>query len=211
MFITFEGLDFCGKSTQVKLLVKYLEEKNRKIEIIREPGGTPISEKIRDVLLDNKNSEMTEVTEMLLFAASRSQLVNEVILPKLEEGYYIISDRFHDSSIAYQGYGRQIDLDFVTKLQMFVIKNTLPDLTFFIDIPISEVEKRKNLFKSEPDRIESSKSLFYERVLAGYNKITVEQKRFKRIDGFLSKEQIHNKIVKEITNYELKGLENSDV
>ena len=75
MFITFEGLDFCGKSTQVKLLVKYLEEKNRKIEIIREPGGTPISEKIRDVLLDNKNSEMTEVTEMLLFAASRSQLV----------------------------------------------------------------------------------------------------------------------------------------
>ena len=211
MFITFEGLDFCGKSTQVKLLVKYLEEKNRKIEIIREPGGTPISEKIRDVLLDNKNSEMTEVTEMLLFAASRSQLVNEVILPKLEEGYYIISDRFHDSSIAYQGYGRQIDLDFVTKLQMFVIKNTLPDLTFFIDIPISEVEKRKNLFKSEPDRIESSKSLFYERVLAGYNKITVEQKRFKRIDGLLSKEQIHNKIVKEITNYELKGLENSDV
>ena len=211
MFITFEGLDFCGKSTQVKLLVKYLEEKNRKIEIIREPGGTPISEKIRDVLLDNKNSEMTEVTEMLLFAASSSQLVNEVILPKLEEGYYIISDRFHDSSIAYQGYGRQIDLDFVTKLQMFVIKNTLPDLTFFIDIPISEVEKRKNLFKSEPDRIESSKSLFYERVLAGYNKITVEQKRFKRIDGLLSKEQIHNKIVKEITNYELKGLENSDV
>jgi dTMP kinase len=211
MFITFEGLDFCGKSTQVKLLVKYLEEKNRKIEIIREPGGTPISEKIRDVLLDNKNSEMTEVTEMLLFAASRSQLVNEVILPKLKEGYYIISDRFHDSSIAYQGYGRQIDLDFVTKLQMFVIKNALPDLTFFIDIPISEVEKRKNLFKSEPDRIESSKSLFYERVLAGYNKITVEQKRFKRIDGLLSKEQIHNKIVKEITNYELKGLENSDV
>ncbi len=211
MFITFEGLDFCGKSTQVKLLVKYLEEKNRKIEIIREPGGTPISEKIRDVLLDNKNSEMTEVTEMLLFAASRSQLVNEVILPKLKEGYYIISDRFHDSSIAYQGYGRQIDLDFVTKLQMFVIKNALPDLTFFIDIPISEVEKRKNLFKNEPDRIESSKSLFYERVLAGYNKITVEQKRFKRIDGLLSKEQIHNKIVKEITNYELKGLENSDV
>lgn len=211
MFITFEGLDFCGKSTQVKLLVKYLEEKNRKIEIIREPGGTPISEKIRDVLLDNKNSEMTEVTEMLLFAASRSQLVNEVILPKLKEGFYIISDRFHDSSIAYQGYGRQIDLDFVTKLQMFVIKNALPDLTFFIDIPISEVEKRKNLFKNEPDRIESSKSLFYERVLAGYNKITVEQKRFKRIDGLLSKEQIHNKIVKEITNYELKGLENSDV
>ena len=196
MFITFEGLDFCGKSTQVKLLVKYLEEKNKKVEIIREPGGTPISEKIRKVLLDNKNSEMSEVTEMLLFAASRSQLVNEVILPKLKEGYYIISDRFHDSSIAYQGYGRQIDLDFITELQMFVIKNALPDLTFFIDIPISEVEKRKSLFKTAPDRIESSKA---------------EQKRFKRLNGLLSIEQIHSAIVKEINNYELKGLEISDV
>ncbi len=211
MFITFEGLDFCGKSTQVKLLVKYLEEKNRKVEIIREPGGTPISEKIREVLLDNKNSEMSEVTEMLLFAASRSQLVNEVILPKLKEGYYMISDRFHDSSIAYQGYGRQIDLDFVRKLQMFVIKNALPDLTFFIDIPISEVEKRKKLFKSAPDRIESSQKLFYERVLEGYNKIAAEQKRFIRLNGLLSKEQIHDEIVKEINNYELNGLENSDV
>ena len=211
MFITFEGLDFCGKSTQVKLLVKYLEEKNKKVEIIREPGGTPISEKIRKVLLDNKNSEMSEVTEMLLFAASRSQLVNEVILPKLKEGYYIISDRFHDSSIAYQGYGRQIDLDFITELQMFVIKNALPDLTFFIDIPISEVEKRKSLFKTAPDRIESSKSLFYERVLDGYNKIAAEQKRFKRLNGLLSIEQIHSAIVKEINNYELKGLEISDV
>jgi dTMP kinase len=211
MFITFEGLDFCGKSTQVKLLVDYLKEKNKKVEIIREPGGTKISEQIRDVLLDNKNSEMSEITEMLLFAASRSQLVNEVILPKLNEGYYLISDRFHDSSIAYQGYGRQIDIDFVLKLQMFIIKNALPDLTFFIDIPISEVEKRKSLLKSEPDRIESSKIMFYKRVLEGYNKIVSEQKRFKRLNGLRSKEQIHIQIVKEINNYELKGLEFSDV
>jgi dTMP kinase len=211
MFITFEGLDFCGKSTQVKLLVDYLKEKNKKVEIIREPGGTKISEQIRDVLLDNKNSEMSEITEMLLFAASRSQLVNEVILPKLNEGYYLISDRFHDSSIAYQGYGRQIDIDFVLKLQMFIIKNALPDLTFFIDIPISEVEKRKSLLKSEPDRIESSKIMFYKRVLEGYNKIASEQKRFKRLNGLRSKEQIHIQIVKEINNYELKGLEFSDV
>ncbi|MBL1212771.1 MAG: dTMP kinase [Ignavibacteriae bacterium] len=208
MFITFEGLDFCGKSTQVKMLVEYLKKKNKKIEIIREPGGTLISEKIREILLDNKNSEMSEITEMLLFAGSRSQLVDEKIIPKLNEDYYVISDRFLDSSIAYQGYGRGIDIDFVTKLQKFVVKNALPDLTFFIDIPISEVEKRKNENEIAPDRIESSENNFYNRVLEGYNKIAAAEKRFIRIDGLLTREQIHAEIVKVLNNYEQKGLEN---
>src|SRR5512133_2215554 len=102
MFITFEGLDFCGKSTQVQLLEKYLIENGKKVKIIREPGGTQISEKIRDILLDKKNSEMSIETELILFSGSRSQLVNQIILPALKENVYVISDRFHDSSIAYQ-------------------------------------------------------------------------------------------------------------
>jgi len=210
MFITFEGLDFCGKSTQVKMLVEYLKKKNKKIEIIREPGGTLISEKIREILLDNKNSEMSEITEMLLFAGSRSQLVDEKIIPKLNDGYYVISDRFHDSSIAYQGYGRGIDIDFVSELQNFVIKNALPNLTFFIDIPITEVEKRKRNNDNAPDRIESSKTEFYENVLEGYNRIADAEKRFVKINGLLSREQIHSEIVKALNDYEQNELEYSN-
>ena len=104
MFISFEGIDFCGKSTQIELLKDYLIEKNKKVEILREPGGTELSEKIRVMLLDNKNSRMTAETELLLFSASRAQLVREKIRPYLEKEFYVISDRFHDSSTAYQGY-----------------------------------------------------------------------------------------------------------
>ena len=159
MFITFEGLDFCGKSTQVQLLEKYLNEKGKKVKIIREPGGTPISEKIRDILLDKKHSEMSIETELVLFSASRSQLVHEVILPALQKDVYVLSDRFHDSSIAYQAFGRKIDLDFVMNLQKFVIGKAVPNLTFFIDVPIDEIVKRMSKVKKvELDRIESSKS-----------------------------------------------------
>ena len=104
MFITFEGLDFCGKSTQVELLKKYFENDGKIVKVIREPGGVQISEKIRNILLDNNNSEMFSETELLLFSASRSQLVMEKIIPFLASGEIVISDRFHDSSIAYQGF-----------------------------------------------------------------------------------------------------------
>lgn len=202
MFITFEGLDFCGKSTQVKLLEKYLLTENKKVLLIREPGGTSISEKIRDVLLDRNNSEMFLETELILFSASRAQLVREKIIPHLENGYYVISDRFHDSSIAYQGFGRNIDLDFVTHLQMFAIKNTLPDITFFIDIPIEEVLKRKAKLKAaELDRIEMSKNDFYEKVRDGYLYLADKEKRFKRIDGLLTIEEIHKIIIDEISKH----------
>lgn len=127
MFITFEGLDFCGKSAQVQLLEKYFIENGRKVKIIREPGGTPISEKIRDILLAKKNSEMSVETELILFSASRSQLVNQIILPALKENFYVISDRFHDSSIAYQAFGRNIPLHFVEELQSFVIGKAIPN------------------------------------------------------------------------------------
>lgn len=199
MFITFEGLDFCGKSTQVQLLEKFLVDKGKKVIVIREPGGTPISEKIRDILLDKKNSEMKFETEALLFAASRSQLVNQTIIPALKNNIYVISDRFHDSSIAYQAYGRGLSHNFVKELQKFVIKEAVPTITFFIDIPVDEVVKRMSKVKKvELDRIESSKVDFYERVRKGYLELSSSENRFKVIDGVLPIPKLHEQIVSEI-------------
>ncbi|MDP3580364.1 MAG: dTMP kinase [Ignavibacteria bacterium] len=202
MFITFEGLDFCGKSTQVQLLEKLLTEEGKKVKVIREPGGTNISEKIRNVLLDKKNKEMLIETELILFAASRAQLVGEVILSLLDEKSFVISDRFHDSSIAYQSFGRGINLEFVDELQKFVIGRAVPDLTFLIDIPIEEVVRRKTMVKQvELDRIERSKMDFYEKVREGYLFLASRESRFRKIDGKLSIEEIHKIIVDEITKY----------
>jgi dTMP kinase len=204
MFITFEGLDFCGKSTQVQLLEKYLKENNKKVKIIREPGGTPISEKIRDILLDKKNSEMSIETELILFSGSRSQLVNQVIIPALKDNYYVISDRFHDSSIAYQSFGRKIPLEFVEEFQRFVIGKAVPDITFFLDIPIDEVIKRKSKVKQvELDRIELSKMDFYKRVRNGYIYLSEKEDRFRTISGQLSILEIHDIIINEIKNLEI--------
>jgi dTMP kinase len=203
MFITFEGLDFCGKSTQVQLLEKYFVENGKQVKIIREPGGTQISEKIRDILLDKKNSEMSIETELILFSASRSQLVKQVIIPALEQKYFVISDRFHDSSIAYQAFGRKIDLEFVENLQRFVIGKAVPGITFFLDIPITEVIKRKSKVKRiELDRIELSEMDFYERVREGYLYLAKKEKRFVKIDGQLSIEEINKFIIDKVETFD---------
>jgi dTMP kinase len=207
MFITFEGLDFCGKSTQVNLLEAYLKDKGKQVKIIREPGGVQISEMIRNILLDKKNFKMSEETELLLFEASRSQLVRELILPFLDQEFYVISDRFHDSTTAYQGFGRSIPLEFIKVINNYAIGDTIPDLTFFIDIPVTEIAKRRNLRNNgELDRIESLNSQFYEKVRSGYLFLSENEKRFKRIDGLLSISEIHHKIVCEIDQYEMKGV-----
>jgi dTMP kinase len=208
MFITFEGLDFCGKSTQVNLLNEYFVKKNKKVKIIREPGGTEISEQVRNILLDNKNERMYMETELLLFSASRSQLVRELILPSLRQGYYLISDRFHDSLTVYQGYGRGVSLDFIQKLNSFVIENAQPDITFFIDIEIDEILKRKTkVNESDLDRIENSGYHFYEKVRNGYLELKQSEKRFRLIDGIKSIGEIHNEIIIEVEKYEqsMKG------
>ena len=201
MFITFEGLDFCGKTTQVKLLKEKLEQIGKKIILIREPGGTQISEKVRDILLDKKNSEMHIETELLLFSASRAQLVREIIIPLLNEGYFVISDRFHDSSIAYQGYGRGINLNSVKTIQEFAIGLAIPDLTFFIDLPLKEIEKRRTKFGANNlDRIELSENAFYNRVQQGYIEMCKNEKRFITIDGTKSIEEIHKQIIDVVIN-----------
>ncbi len=199
MFITFEGLDFCGKSTQVEILKKYFEDRNDKVKLIREPGGTNISEKIRDILLDKKHAEMFIEAELLLFSSSRAQLVREKIIPLLQQGYYVISDRFHDSSIAYQGYGRGIDIKAVKTIQRFAIDGAVPDITFFIDVSLDEIQRRRELYgKSNLDRIELSESEFYQKVYKGYLEMCETEDRIKRIDGTKSIEEIHRQVLNEI-------------
>ncbi|MCX7612145.1 MAG: dTMP kinase [Ignavibacterium sp.] len=205
MFITFEGIDFCGKSTQVELLKNFLLQKGKKVIVIREPGGTKISERIREILLDKKNEEMQFETEFLLFSASRSQLVREVVAPNLEKGFVVISDRFHDSSTAYQGYGRGLDIQKIKVINSFAIGRFVPNLTFLIDIPVEESIKRK-LLKSndELDRIEISSKKFFNNVRNGYLEIAKEESRFTIIDGTQSIEKIHNQIIDKIIL--MKGL-----
>ena len=199
MFITFEGIDFCGKSTQVELLKNYLVKKNKQVEIIREPGGTEISEKIREVLLDKKHYHMFIETEIFLFSSSRAQLVREKIRPFLGKGIYVISDRFHDSTTAYQGFGRGIDINIVEHINKLAIGETVPDITFIIDIPVKVAEERKKIkINTDLDRIEISDSVFFEKVRNGYLKFAENEARFRVIDGTLNIEEIHNRIIKEI-------------
>ncbi|MDZ7623180.1 MAG: dTMP kinase [Ignavibacteriaceae bacterium] len=199
MFITFEGIDFSGKSTQIELLKDYLVEHNKKVEILREPGGTEISEKVRRILLDNKNEKMFAEAELLLFSASRAQLLREKIQPYLQKGIYVISDRFHDSSTAYQGYGRGIPLDAVMKVHQLAIGDTIPDVTFFIDIPVGIAnERKKKKSKVKLDRIELADIEFYNRVRNGYLEIARQEERFKVIDGTQNIETIQNQIISEL-------------
>ncbi|GMU95938.1 MULTISPECIES: dTMP kinase [Ignavibacterium] len=203
MFITFEGIDFCGKSTQVELLKNYFEKKGKTVKVIREPGGTEISEKIRDILLDKKNNKMFMETELLLFSASRAQLVREKINPFIEEGAIVISDRFHDSSTAYQGYGRGLPIDSVLNVHKLAIGNTIPDITFIIDIPVSiAVQRKAEKTHQELDRIEVSSNDFYEKVRNGYLSIAKEENRFRVVDGTKSIEEIHNIIINYIEEFE---------
>lgn len=203
MFITFEGVDFCGKSTQVELLRDYLLAQNKNVHLIREPGGTEISEKIREILLDKKNNEMVMETEIFLFSASRAQLVREVIRPFLQKGYYVISDRFHDSSTAYQGFGRGLSVDAILNIHNLAIGKTIPDITFFIDVP-NEVAfaRKKNISHSDLDRIEVSDNTFYERVREGYLYLSKKEKRFRVIDGTKDIKQINEQIINEIKSLE---------
>ena len=199
MFISFEGIDFSGKSTQIELLKDYLVEHNKKVEILREPGGTEISEKVRRILLDSKNEKMFAEAELLLFSASRAQLVREKIRPYLQKGIYVISDRFHDSSTAYQGYGRGIPIEVVMKVHDLAIGDTIPELTFFVDIPVGIAnERKKKKSKVKLDRIELADIEFYNRVRSGYLEIARQEERFKVIDGTQTIETIQNQIKSEL-------------
>ncbi len=168
IFITFEGIEGCGKSTQVERLRSYLVESGREVVVTREPGGCLIGEKVRDILLNPENRGMTALTELLLYEASRAQHVADVIRPALDEGKTVISDRFYDASTAYQGHARGIGADKVEELNLFATAGLRPDLTIVLDLPASEGLRRLG---RDLDRIESEALDFHEKVRKGYIEI----------------------------------------
>jgi len=195
MFLTFEGVDFSGKTTQARLLVDRLS-RERTLCFLREPGGTQISERIRDILLDRKHLELTDEAELLLFSASRAQLVTQVIRPALQRGEWVICDRYYDSTTAYQGGGRRLNIHAIRTINAFATGNLVPDLTLFLDIPVDEIERRKQAAGKGFDRMESSGREFFERVRAGYCALCADEPdRVLRIDGMRPVETIHNEIL----------------
>ena len=182
LFITLEGGDGAGKSTQIRNIERFFTEKGLVVVHTREPGGTGISEKLRDILLDKNNSEMEAVTEMLIYAASRSQHVREKIVPALEEGKVVICDRYVDSSVAYQAYGRELG-DMVADVNSYATGGLSPDITFWLDID-PEAGRARAAKAGELDRLELEKSDFHYRVYDGYRSLAErEPGRVKRIDA----------------------------
>ena len=182
-FITFEGCDGCGKSTQLRLLSEYLTNNNIPHIFTREPGGGKISEAIRDILLNGKNSEMTDECEALLYAASRVQHLSDRVEPALREGKLVICDRYVDSSLAYQAHARGLGVDFVSKINAFALEKYLPDVTIFIDLTPEAAFLRKKGADAD-DRLEQAGMEFHKRVYEGYKQIAEnEPERVACIDG----------------------------
>ncbi len=189
--ISFEGIDFCGKSIQIEQLIAKLKANNISYLLIREPGGTAIAEKIRETLLTIVQENVNPITEYLLFSAARAQVVEQKIIPALQDGNVVICDRYYDSSTAYQGYGRGIDLEIIRQINYFATKGIKPHLTFLIDIDLEEMERRKMLIRRELDRMESQQRAFFEKVRQGFLQIAQqESERFCIIDGSKSIETI---------------------
>ena len=195
MFISFEGIDFCGKTTQIKLLKEYLNSINIEPTIIREPGGTLISEKIREILLD-KNNDICDNTELFLFLAARMQVFHEKIKPNLENNW-IIADRYIDSTVAYQGYGKGYNIDIINKIHdNFLIK---PDITFYLSMDTDEMIKRQNKQNERDiDRMESNDISFFNKVIDGYRNEWMSTSRIINISAKLKVEDIHNEIIRNI-------------
>lgn len=193
MFISFEGIDGCGKSTQIDLLKRYLERVNVTCHTFREPGGTILSEKVRSLLLHEEN-QIDPVTELLLFSAARSQLIAEKVDPLLQKGDTVILDRFYDSTVAYQGYGRKsATLNEITSLNHLAAHHLVPDLTFYLKIPLELAAKR--IEKGEKDRMEKSGGEFYKNVVNGFDALSKTEQRFKTIDATKDKLDVHKEII----------------
>ncbi len=192
MFITFEGADGCGKTTQQMLAADYLESKGYEILITREPGAKGLGEDIRKILLDYKGP-VSERCESLLFLADRAQHVDNMILPAIENGQIVLCDRYTDSTVAYQGYGRQQNLERIKKLNDFATNLLKPDLTFVFDI---DVETSMQRVGKEKDRMESEGKEFHNRVRNGYLKLAEEEpNRIKVLDAAKSIDEIHEEVV----------------
>ena len=201
MLITFEGIDGCGKSSQAKLIADRLRDQGIETILVREPGGTDLSEQIRSMLLnEQRDMPLSYSAELLLFAASRAQLVKEVIEPALKRNAVVICDRFTDSTIAYQGYGRGLPLAYIRSVNDLATSGLEPDLTFLIDVPLElAIQRRRGM---GDDRMEAESKLFFSHVMQGY--MALAQKHHDRIhviDGTDSMEDIHHTIYR-LVEYE---------
>ncbi|MCL6472308.1 MAG: dTMP kinase [Firmicutes bacterium] len=197
LFITFEGIEGSGKSTQIVLLADYLKAKGYNVVTTREPGGTLIGAAIRKILLDPELTLMDYHTEVLLYAADRAQHVAEVIKPALDKGEIVISDRYLDSSIAYQHYGRALPLDFILDINKRATQGLKPDLTILLAVPVSLGLKRAT--KLEADRIEQESIEFHNRVEAGFLQLAKHDPgRWHIIDGSMSVHEVHEEVVRVV-------------
>ncbi len=191
LFITFEGIDGAGKSTQINMLKSYLESLGRKVIISREPGGTDIGNKIRGILLDKENTAMTPLAELMLYYADRAQHINEKILPALNSGICVISDRYFDSSYAYQRAGRGLDISILDTLTELVCKDAMPDVTFLLDITLESSEGRISSRGEERDRLELESLNFKAAVREGFLKqAELDPERIAVINAMRSPEEM---------------------
>lgn len=184
MFITFEGSEGSGKSTQIKLLASYLQQRGFRVLTTREPGGTRIGEQVRDCLHAVNNIEMTAVSEVLLYSASRAQLVTELIRPALANNKVVLSDRYADSTLAYQGYGRGLELPDLVQITRFATGGLQPDLTLFFDVEVERGLSRREIGGAEMNRMDLQTVDFYSRVRSGYLQLaTAQPERWRVIDA----------------------------
>ncbi len=184
LFVSFEGIEGCGKTTQAMLLAKWLKSRGHQVIVTREPGGTPLAEKIRKVLLDSRNHQMSPLTELLLLQASRAQHLAQVIIPALKAGQIVVCDRFADSSTAYQGYGRGMDLEMVKQLNQIAVDGCWPSLTLVFDLPVEQGFARASKRKRALDRMEKQEKAFHQKVRRGFLAIAkAEPDRVKVLDG----------------------------
>lgn len=208
LFITFEGIEGCGKSTQLEMLKALLIKEGFSITATREPGGTEIGEKIRSILLKEEGNKLSPLTELLLYISCRAQLVEEVIRPALKKGEIVLCDRFSDSTVVYQGYGRGIDLKVIEGLNKTAACNVVPDLTFILDCPVEyglgKAMERIGAAEGESakeNRFEMADISFHHKIREGFLKLATTSKRFKIIKGNQGKLEIHNEIHNIVKTY----------
>ena len=193
-FITFEGIEGCGKSTQARMLKEFLVKAGKRVFLTREPGGPKIAEEIRKMLLSVNNKEMLPQTEVLLYMASRSQHTGEWIIPELEKGKIVISDRYYDSTFAYQGAAREIDGKLIDTIRRYATFGLVPDITFLVDLP-EEIGLSRILSK-DADRLEQESMAFHKKVRNGFLELAnKEPERFVVLDGNKSIKEIHNDVI----------------
>lgn len=199
MLITFEGIDGCGKSTQITLLKEWLTDSGFEVHLFREPGGTELSEQIREVLLDNMQ-EIHPLAELLLFSAARAQLTAVRIRPLLKTGAIVILDRFYDSTTAYQGYGRQVvSLEVIEQINAMATGNLIPDITFYLQIS-PHIARDRRRQAGEEDRMEQAGDDFFKKVSHGFDMIAAGNSRFVILDASTSPEIIFKKIIDTLKN-----------